>query len=494
MSSETTPNPQQSQNTNTEETGGPTSQATDGGRTQKGTEIQAAGRTIATSKKSRLSTIAERQQNTAGPGDEESNPEEESNADEVLGLLRAAPGKPTQTPGTGQKRALEEIEDPSDEEEQAAILKKAMAAQRKGDDARAEMFFDILADLKAKSTLKPTEANPYHGALIPQKSLAMVGISSTEPQIKEGGLSFYGKGVNTFQDMGLPTFFDKNMKELKGPIPLTIFNKKWQDAAVLFHADKRTKSDDSSETKDRYSGLKFQNEWEQSFSDWTINHRAFHLALRDIYRFPTFAGWLLVHKANCDRMQAKDGFMTALRYDIQLRTNVFAHRVVINGDPSVPDISVLRTDIAESCYAEARNFDELGFRDTNPYAAGGPRAHLDPLTCLPKPGKQPFTKNHQTQNLTSHGQLPQQGYYNQQPTYGQYQPPHHNQGHYQQPTFYQPPTGGNNHPNQKQSDQRAPKSGGYKGKNFIPNYQDHRRGAAQPPNQNNGQMVLSSQS
>jgi hypothetical protein len=81
----------------------------------------------------------------------------------------------------------------------------------------------------------------------------MVGIRLSEPQIKEGGLSFYGKGVNTFKDMGLLTFFNKNMKELKGPLLLTIFNKKWQDAAVLFHTDKRTKSEESSKTKDRYS-------------------------------------------------------------------------------------------------------------------------------------------------------------------------------------------------------------------------------------------------
>ncbi|KAA1105710.1 hypothetical protein PGT21_016389 [Puccinia graminis f. sp. tritici] len=339
--------------------------------------------------------------------------------------------QPTQTAGTGQKRTIEEIEDPSEEEEQAAILKKAMTAQKKGDDARAEMFFDILADLKAKAKSKPKTTTTYSEALIPQKSFAMVGISSTEPQIKEGGLSFYVKGVNTFQDMGLPTFFDKNMKELKGLIPLTIFNKKWQDAAVLFHADKRSKSDESSETKDRYSGLKFQNEWEQSFSDWTINHRAFHLALRDIYQFPTFAGWLLEHKANCDRMQAKEGFMTALRYDIQLRTNVFAHRVVINGDPSVPDISVLRIDIAESCYAEARNFDKLGFRDTNPYAAGGPRAHIDPLTGLPKQGKQPFAKNYQTQSTPYQGQHAQYNHHHQQQQHFQPQQPRYIQPHYQ---------------------------------------------------------------
>jgi hypothetical protein len=356
------------------------------------------------------------------------------------------------------------------------------------------MFFDILADMKSKTKPQPTKPTGQGSELIPQKSLAMVGIRSSETQIKEGGLSFYVKGVNTFCDMGLPAFFDKNMKELKGPIPLTIFNKKWQDAAVLFHADKRTKSEDLSETKERYSGLKFQNEWEQSFSDWTINHRAFHLALRDIYVFPTFAGWLLEHKTNCDQIQAKDGFMAALRYDIQLRTNAFAHRVVINGDPSVPDISVLRTDIAESCYAEARNFDKLGFKDTNPYAVGGPRAHIDPLTGTTKPGKHPLAKSIQAQTTNYYPQ-------HQNPSYGIPQPVQQTQQHYQyyqsqqqQVPHYQSSIAAQNSYGPRPNEQRGPRNGGYKGKNFVPNYQDHRKNGNQPTSHGNNQMVLSNQS
>ncbi|EHS63968.1 uncharacterized protein PGTG_21972 [Puccinia graminis f. sp. tritici CRL 75-36-700-3] len=90
-----------------------------------------SGRTIASAKKSRLSTIAEKNQSASNPDGEDSQDEEESNEDptEVLGLLRAAPTKGNPKKGvTGQKRILEEIEDPSEEEEQAAILKKAMTA------------------------------------------------------------------------------------------------------------------------------------------------------------------------------------------------------------------------------------------------------------------------------------------------------------------------------------------------------------------------------
>ncbi|KAA1088180.1 hypothetical protein PGTUg99_023517 [Puccinia graminis f. sp. tritici] len=192
--------------------------------------------------------------------------------------------------------------------------------------------------------------------------------------------------------------------------------------------------------------------------------------------------------------------MAALRYDIQLRTNAFAHRVVINGDPSVPDISVLRTDIAESCYAEARNFDELDFRDINPYAQGGPRAHLDPLTCLPKPGKHPFAKNN-AMPIAPQNPPFQHLTYGQHPTYSQPQPMHYPQTHFQHyqpqqqqsPHYQLAPTTPNN-AGQKHNEPRGQRSGGYKGKNFIPNYQDNRRSGAPPQGQANNQMVLSSQS
>ncbi|KAA1065771.1 hypothetical protein PGT21_009598 [Puccinia graminis f. sp. tritici] len=459
----------------------------------------ATNETITSSKKSRLSSIAEKPpaKGIQREDKDEDTQEEDQDEDpsEILELLRAAPTQGKKSHAKPSQKRAREDEVPHDASEESIILEKAMAAQRSGDTERADMFFDILAELRTK---KPKSTRPEHDLqLIPQKSTAMIGIKSTNPQIKEGGLSFYGKGVNSFRDMGLPMFFDKNMKELKGPLPLTIFNKKWQDAAILFHADKRSKSEDSSEAKDRYSGLKFQSEWEQSFSDWTINHRAFHLSLLNVYGFPTFAGWLLDHKDNCDRIQAKDGFMAALRYDIQLRTNAFAHRVVVNGDPSVPDISVLRTDIAEDCYAEARNFDELGFRDTNPYSPGGPRAHLDPLTCLPRPGKANFVKQPSQPNqhlgATGYGQYASgypQGFHSSTPY-------HHGYNSFN-PSQYPPnqaPFGNNYRQGQQQQDARGSgNKGGYKGKNFNPSYQDHRRGNQQPPNQGGGQMVLSSNS
>ncbi|KAA1068342.1 hypothetical protein PGTUg99_034674, partial [Puccinia graminis f. sp. tritici] len=66
----------------------------------------------------------------------------------------------------------------------------------------------------------------------------------------------------------------------------------------------------------------------------------------DVYKFPTFAGWLLGHKANTNKIHAKDGYMATLRYNINLQTNAFVHK---------------NNDTAESAYADARRLKD------NPY-------------------------------------------------------------------------------------------------------------------------------
>ncbi|KNF02314.1 hypothetical protein PSTG_04519 [Puccinia striiformis f. sp. tritici PST-78] len=102
-----------------------------------------------------------------------------------------------------------------------------------------------------------------------------------------------------------------------------------------------------------------------------------------MYLFTTFAKWVSIHKEHCDRIVAKNGFMAGLRYNVNVRTNVFAYRVMVNGKAAVADISIFRRDIFEDVYLDARNFGELGLSD-NPYAPNGARADWDPLTGAPK--------------------------------------------------------------------------------------------------------------
>jgi hypothetical protein len=195
------------------------------------------------------------------------------------------------------------------------------------------------------------------------------------------GITFTSGMVPKHDNMVFTPYFDKNCQELKGPIPLTIFNKKWKNAAIIHHVEKRSRLDNLSTDRNRYTGYPYPSKWTQTFSDWTINHREFYLTMRDVYKFHKFATWIYKHKRNADEIHTKDGFMVALRYDIQVRANAFAHRVTNpNGSLSVADISVMRPKVQQLCYATAHQFNKLEFGDVNPYAKGAAREDWDPTT------------------------------------------------------------------------------------------------------------------
>ncbi|PLW42489.1 hypothetical protein PCASD_04630 [Puccinia coronata f. sp. avenae] len=91
-------------------------------------------------------------------------------------------------------------------------------------------------------------------------------------------------------------------------------------------------------------------------------------------------------------IRAEDSFMAALRYNIQIQTNCFAHRVTLdNGTKSLADISIMRPKVAGSTYATCRKFKELKF-DDNPYTKTGLQASWDPTTGVPKAGHKTQSK------------------------------------------------------------------------------------------------------
>ncbi|EFP74693.2 uncharacterized protein PGTG_00649 [Puccinia graminis f. sp. tritici CRL 75-36-700-3] len=180
-------------------------------------------------------------------------------------------------------------------------------------------------------------------------------------------------------------FFEDKVRTLSSPLPLTIFNPKWQRAALSYEARQRAEGEASSENDDDgdheglfYYGYPYPDEILQDFKSWTLNHRNFHATLRDVYQFEIFAEWMLKHKANADRILDVHGFMVALRYDIQVRANAFAFRVISEqGDESVSDVSILRKDIEQEAYSKSRHLNELGYED-NPYLLGGARHAYHP--------------------------------------------------------------------------------------------------------------------
>ncbi|PLW18280.1 hypothetical protein PCANC_16404 [Puccinia coronata f. sp. avenae] len=149
--------------------------------------------------------------------------------------------------------------------------------------------------------------------------------------------------------MGFTPYFDKYIRKLKGPIPLTIFEKNWKNLAILYHSKKRAKANNLASNRNRYTGFPYPSKWLQTFAKWTSNHQGFHNTLVTKYGYKRFTKWLLAYKANANAILAEDGFMMVLRYNIQVRTVCFAYWVTYdNGKKLIANISVLRLRIASS--------------------------------------------------------------------------------------------------------------------------------------------------
>jgi hypothetical protein len=235
---------------------------------------------------------------------------------------------------------------------------------------------------------------------IPESPAAKLDEASDNKSVV-GDLKFTLGALPKHNEMGFTPYFDKNLRELKGPIPLTIFNKMWKNAVILYHSKKRAKLEDAVGDRNRYTGYPYPSEWTQTFAEWTTNHQGFYNALVNKYGYHKFSKWRLAHKANADAILAEDNVMAALCYDIQIRTNCFAHQVTLeDGSKLIADISILRPKVASSTYATARKFNELEFTD-NPYAENGPRASWDPTTGNPKTEKKQQSKQANRASLTT---------------------------------------------------------------------------------------------
>ncbi|OAV88394.1 hypothetical protein PTTG_29039 [Puccinia triticina 1-1 BBBD Race 1] len=182
-------------------------------------------------------------------------------------------------------------------------------------------------------------------------------------------------------DVGFTPYFDRNIREFRGPIPLTIFDKNWQRDAIQWYTNRRSKGD---EKDGNYIGYEYPNEWSQSFSKWTTNHRNFYITFRDLYGYPEFAEWILLHKENVDKIVGEEGFMTAFRYNMIVRQNAFSYQVATeSGAISAVDISMYCDDVKREAWRITLTLGENNETD-NPYAIGGEKYGYNPNTGKPR--------------------------------------------------------------------------------------------------------------
>ncbi|KAA1124392.1 hypothetical protein PGTUg99_030096 [Puccinia graminis f. sp. tritici] len=264
----------------------------------------------------------------------------ESDGDDSLDLIIQVPALSKDTVGeVSAKTAVPPNQEMVDK--RPKIWERMKEAQRTGDTFLAKILLAAYNDLEeANPTPKMLRSNSAL-AILPSQINVQAEKPPTDPKLAETEIEdnlIYAVGtVTSHQDIGFTPYFDDNIRKLKAPLPLTIFDREWQKKALAAHL--LLKPSRSSEDK-AYRGLAFYDEWTQSHSAWTNNHRAFYITLRDVYNKGIFAEKLRRHKENCDSIADVYGFMTAFRYDMQIRMNAFAHRVQSKDGAALPDISV----------------------------------------------------------------------------------------------------------------------------------------------------------
>ncbi|OAV99705.1 hypothetical protein PTTG_25259 [Puccinia triticina 1-1 BBBD Race 1] len=250
------------------------------------------------------------------------------------------------------------------------LTDQAFAAEDAGNTALAKIYFAICEGLTKPKILpaassRAVDTPHVHPTLLAIRDPVAIIYPALDSTGKEGqarGTDATPKGV-VFDDDARPASHNV-----------------WQDKAILHYSQKRSRAYKTNVNKDRYTGYPYPCEYTQTYAEWSINHQGFYATLIEIANYPKFAGWLLLHKRHCDRLVTQHGFITGLRYDINVRTNAFAHRIEMpNKSISISNISVFNNTIAQKMVAHCRKFDETDFTE-NPYIKGGPRKAWDPVT------------------------------------------------------------------------------------------------------------------
>lgn len=197
----------------------------------------------------------------------------------------------------------------------------------------------------------------------------------------------------------LTPYFDKNIKEFKGPIPLSIFDLNWQALADSYHAEKKVKTDDVKHNN--YTGYPYPDDLTLDYGSWCINYRNFLRTFANPYGWHRFAKWGEIHRENVEAIRDASGWMVALRYDVKIRDSVFRMKCSNGTTKGTPDIRKRRKDVEEECYAKSRRFNELGYGSENPYSKGGERQDWNPRNGQPKISQSRYAQNKQSNNFTS---------------------------------------------------------------------------------------------
>lgn len=182
------------------------------------------------------------------------------------------------------------------------------------------------------------------------------------------------------------------LRTFKHFISLTVFNRKF----ILLDYQAWSSRQTPSESKIAkgaadlriYGGAPPPEELRMQYEEWRD-------AMKLFIRYIRAEGWLTLaerfegHMEVVDKLRDDMGWMVALRYCRKIRQGVMRETI----DKDIKNFSVLQKKILHEVEIICGNFTERALA-TNPYAVGGTRAHIDPLTGDPtrladKPNKKP---------------------------------------------------------------------------------------------------------
>ncbi|POW16052.1 hypothetical protein PSTT_01700 [Puccinia striiformis] len=206
------------------------------------------------------------------------------------------------------------------------LLRAAQLAQEKGNAKEAKALLRSLATLFPEPSV-PKQTPPETPGALPSGEGETPAQVEREPkpvgQIVKVGFVLYIVGeVPDHCHAGLPSFYDTNVKAMRGSIPLTIFNPIWQREAAAYQAEKKTIDRPNSEER-RHTSLPAPGEWTQSYAQWSRNYQNFIATLKEVYCFQIFSEWFRIHRDRCDQLMRREGFCAGFRYDLAVRANAF---------------------------------------------------------------------------------------------------------------------------------------------------------------------------
>lgn len=185
------------------------------------------------------------------------------------------------------------------------------------------------------------------------------------------------EGIDTNGLVALSKYFDVKMTTVKGYIPLSIFNTHWLQQDLLQQSFRQLTAKEK--LMDSYVGMNVPVEWKMSFGEWVVAFDLFVAYCRH-YTHEDLANKLVIHKQNVlDIMKENMNWPMAFRYDIAIRTTVMTIR---NTNGNLANPAVRNTSIERRCFRDTERYNDFSpaFADMNPYATGGPKEHMNPIT------------------------------------------------------------------------------------------------------------------